>query len=86
MFLAKPCVLFFDVLLLVQTLFPSPLQFTGHQAILRFDCVVLTSSTVCRVPGSLKTQPPVFILCLLFSLQIVSRRKGQLDGSWFKYT
>jgi hypothetical protein len=53
--LAKPFVLFFDVLLLMHALFPSPFQFTGHQAILRFDRMVLTSSTIRGVPGSLET-------------------------------
>ncbi len=77
-------VLFLQLALVPQRLFPPPFQLAGHQAVLGLDAVVLSSRMVGRDPGSLQALLPVLIQPLPLALEIGHGLDTQLQRSRLK--
>src|SRR5271166_5583240 len=75
---AEPGVFLLETTLLLQSLLPAPLQFPHHQAVLRFDRVVLPLRPLGLIAGALQLLLPVPVQPRAFLLDIVGRRQVQL--------
>lgn len=75
---SEPRILFLEVLLVTERLFPAPLQLAGNEAVFGLDGFVLSGRPLGIVARSLKALVPMGLSALACSAQGLLRRDTQL--------
>ena len=81
----EPGILFLQLLLVTERLFPLPLQLTGHQAMFRLDGCVLPGRPLGVIVGPLQALVPMGRSLRAFGTQALLRCHTQLKRRWLEH-
>jgi hypothetical protein len=84
LFVQESIIFFPQIALCTQRLLPLLFQAPGHQAILGFNCLVLTFRTLDLIGCALQSLLSVVVQTLALALHVLDRLQAQLQSGWLE--